>query len=78
MYTYCTSVMTEIILIVKSFECPFTIYGFHLTLYRQEHDTVLALKGLTPSGQLPTGVLSQGSEGIQTSKCLITLYSGTS
>ena len=27
---------------------------------------MLALKGLTPSGQLPTGVLSQGSEGIQT------------
>ncbi len=35
---------------------------------RQENEAVLALKGLTPSGQLPAGVLSQGSEGIQSSK----------
>ena len=35
------------------------------SVLRQEHETVLALKGLTPSGQLPAGVLSQGSEGIQ-------------
>ncbi|XP_003382488.1 PREDICTED: serine/threonine-protein phosphatase 2B catalytic subunit alpha isoform-like [Amphimedon queenslandica] len=35
------------------------------SVLRQEHETVLALKGLTPSGQLPAGVLSQGSEGVQ-------------
>ena len=46
------------------------LFNYNCLLFRQEHETVLALKGLTPSGQLPTGVLSQGSEGIQSSKCM--------
>jgi serine/threonine-protein phosphatase 2B catalytic subunit len=32
--------------------------------YREERETILALKGLTPSGQLPVGVLSQGPQAI--------------
>ena len=45
----------------SSFSLSFS-YSF---LSRQERETVMALKGLSPSGQLPTGVLSQGSEGVQ-------------
>ena len=41
---------------------------------RQEHETVLALKGLTPSGQLPAGVLSQGSQGVQSGNNIETLH----
>ena len=33
-------------------------------LCRAERESVLALKGLTPSGQLPLGVLSQGKSGL--------------
>ena len=35
---------------------------------RQERESVLALKGLTPSGQLPLGVLSEGKAGLSTSR----------
>ena len=31
---------------------------------REESETVLQLKGLTPSGKLPTGALSQGSQSL--------------
>ncbi len=31
-----------------------------------EHENVLKLKGLTPSGQLPVGVLSEGRTGLTT------------
>ena len=33
---------------------------------REEREEVLALKGLTPSGQLPVGVLSEGKAGLST------------
>lgn len=33
-------------------------------VYRAERESVLALKGLTPSGQLPLGVLSEGKTGL--------------
>ena len=33
---------------------------------RVEREKVLALKGLTPSGQLPVGVLSEGKAGLST------------
>ena len=45
---------------------------------REERENVLALKGLTPSGQLPLGVLSEGRSGINTgeyySQILSTLF----
>lgn len=33
---------------------------------RVERESVLALKGLTPSGQLPVGVLAEGKVGLST------------
>lgn len=52
--------------------------------YRAEHESVFALKGLTPSGQLPLGVLSKGKAGLSSGRwvglngqglgCVITLY----
>lgn len=36
------------------------------SVLRQERESVLALKGLTPSGQLPVGVLSEGRAGLST------------
>ena len=37
---------------------------------REERENVLALKGLTPSGQLPVGVLSEGRTGLNTGMSL--------
>ncbi|OAF68153.1 hypothetical protein A3Q56_04090 [Intoshia linei] len=34
-------------------------------LLREENETILRLKGLTPSGSLPIGILSQGKAGLQ-------------
>ena len=33
---------------------------------REERESVIALKGLAPSGQLPMGVLAGGKEGLST------------
>ena len=33
--------------------------------YREESDSILKLKGLTPSGYLPAGVLSGGKDSLQ-------------
>lgn len=41
------------------------LYVLSVTL-REEREEVLALKGLTPSGQLPVGVLSEGKVGLST------------
>ena len=37
---------------------------------------MLALKGLTPSGQLPLGVLSQGKSGLSSGEPEITIMGG--
>jgi hypothetical protein len=34
--------------------------------FREESETVLQLKGLTPSGVLPIGTLQEGKHGLQT------------
>ena len=39
---------------------------------------MLALKGLTPSGQLPVGVLSEGKAGLSTGEVFITCHSQAS
>ena len=37
---------------------------------------MLALKGLTPSGQLPLGVLSQGKSGLSSGESQMTMVTG--
>ena len=37
---------------------------------------MLALKGLTPSGQLPLGVLSQGKSGLSSGESEMTMVTG--
>ena len=38
-------------------------------IFREESESVVQLKGLTPSGHLPVGLLSGGKQGLQTGKC---------
>ncbi len=42
--------------------------GNNCCVSRQERETVLELKGLTPGGKLPTGVLSGGKVALRDSK----------
>ena len=45
---------------------PVYMYMYDCAFPREEREEVLALKGLTPSGQLPVGVLSEGKAGLST------------
>ena len=45
--------------------CSFDIFCF---IAREESESVVQLKGLTPSGHLPVGLLSGGKQGIETGK----------
>ena len=40
------------------------------SVLREESESVLQLKGLTPSGALPLGALSEGKESLRNGKCL--------
>ena len=35
-------------------------------VFREESESVVQLKGLTPSGHLPVGLLSGGKQGLET------------
>ena len=41
---------------------------------REESESVVQLKGLTPSGHLPVGLLSGGKQGLETGKIHCSLF----
>ena len=41
---------------------------FHVYIYREESESVLELKGLTPSGSLPVGLLSGGKDSLHSGR----------
>ena len=53
-----------LVLFVSSFEII-------IFIFREESESVVQLKGLTPSGHLPVGLLSGGKQGLQTGKCVM-------
>ena len=55
--------LVTLVLFVSSFEII-------IFIFREESESVVQLKGLTPSGHLPVGLLSGGKQGLQTGKCV--------
>lgn len=48
---------------------PTSVLTLWSLVSREEHESVFALKGLTTTGQLPVGVLSEGKAGLSSGEC---------
>lgn len=47
----------------------FNIFSLFFPFSREESESVLQLKGLTPTGSLPLGALSGGKTSLKNGKC---------
>lgn len=57
----------------KEYTIYYTIYNivfdiFSIIIFREESESVLQLKGLTPTGSLPLGALSGGKTSLKNGK----------